>query len=505
MNKSYLSKSEVQGMLGVSAVGLWRLVRKHQEFPQPTQRPCGPLATFRDKMEPQEAWDGAEVYRWAAGAPEFAHRGAVLLRPLPEGLPSGRWAGCKDTAKGPALDWHTAIGTIRIVHSDEREAASAVSSALVGAGNPDGVVIVCALSRDTGITEPALVASDTARPDIEYEAAWEKVAALAGQPLPWWPRLLRLPRLIRAWEPGTPPTVTKVPSDDNETILRSAARSDAFDIASRAAVTAMANDIRNHRTDSVAHENGAFGGKGSGEGPNPVVIAAEPDTSHHPLPSLDDRQALKAGWRKLALSDSPDAAAALAVAAGHDPGLLPYGALTEVPVQSGTIIERWARRLAMCDPTAAHAVLADGSPAEAFFIDPLTGTPVLRAPGYDGTPVWRFYAPLCLPARGEELSSAVLQHTVWITTSDGHVHPAPCPPTGLLWWGNRGDCWGDEASEAATVIDALLDDLGASVNPGEPGRAPQGLIALFNQDHQHGAELTRGALLHARMSPVRTR
>ncbi|MFF3726955.1 hypothetical protein ACFYYM_31840 [Streptomyces erythrochromogenes] len=35
--------------------------------------------------------------------------------------------------------------------------------------------------------------------------------------------------------------------------------------------------------------------------------------------------------------------------------------------------------------------------------------------------------------------------------------------------------------------------------------APKGLTALFNEKHKRGAELTRAALLHARMAPPRTR
>jgi hypothetical protein len=153
-------------------------------------------------------------------------------------------------------------------------------------------------------------------------------------------------------------------------ILRRAARNDAFDAPSRAAVTDMANSIRTNRTDHTEHDNEIFGKEGYGETPNPVVIAAVPDTTHHPLPCDGDRQALKAGWHKLALSSHPNAVAALEVAIGREPSLLPFGAVTEVPVRPGTISGRWARRLTMCDPTAAHAVLAHGDKAEAFLHRP---------------------------------------------------------------------------------------------------------------------------------------
>ncbi|MFF8646443.1 hypothetical protein [Streptomyces sp. NPDC015345] len=264
----------------------------------------------------------------------------------------------------------------------------------------------------------------------------------------------------------------------------------------------MANDIRNNRIDHTLHDIKIFCMEGYGKTPNQVVTGAVPDTSHHPLPCDGDREVLKAGWHKLALHTHPDAVAALEVAVGREPDLLPFGAVTEIPVQPGIISDRWTHRLTMCDPTAAHAILAQDAKAEAFFIDPLTDMPVLRTPGDDGKQVWRFYAPLSLPASGTELASVVLHHTLWVLTRDGHVHPAPCTPTEHLWW---GDGWGDRASEAAAVVDQLLNDLGATVDLHKHWDAPKGLTALFNEKHKEGAELTRAALLHARMTPHRTR
>ncbi|WP_329467935.1 hypothetical protein [Streptomyces sp. NBC_01431] len=495
VSSSYLSRADVQQMLGINAFGLWRLERKYDDFPQPTV----PHGSFRNT---EEVWDGTEVYRWAADTPEFAHRGAVLLRPRPEHLDCGSWAGYTDTVRGPALDWHTVLGTVRIVYADDRKAATEVASAVAATGKPDQVVTVCALYGDIGFTGPALIASDTAHPAIEYEAEWGDVAALAGQALPWWPNLLRLPRLIRTWQPGTPAAIADVPPNDNEKILRQAAHNEVFDTVARAAVTDMANHIRNNRINRAEQENKVFGTRRFGAQPHPVVIAAKPDTAGHPLPCEGDRQALKAGWYELARSNHPDAVAALEVAVGHDPELLEFGAVTEVPVQPGTITEQWARRLAPCDPSAAHAVLAHGDPVNAFFTDPLTDMPALRTAGDGGSPVWRFYAPPALPASGAELATIVLEHTVWITTSDGQVHPAPCTPAEHLWW---GDGRGDRPTEVATVIDTLLDDLGATVSLREHWKAPHGLTALFNEEHEHGTELTRSTLLVARMASPRTR
>ncbi|MFG2961606.1 hypothetical protein ACGF5O_48840 [Streptomyces sp. NPDC048291] len=496
--KRYLSKAEVQRLLGVNGFGWWRLVRKYESFPEPEERPVG-FAALGDE-ESEEVWDGTHVYKWAAEIPEFAHRGALLLRPLPEVLAPGAWAGYRDTVRGPALDWHTGLGTIRIVHSDERKAASDVASAVVKSGKLESVVSVCALFGDMGFTGPALVAADTAHPDIEYEASWGDVAALAGTDLPWWPDLLRLPQVIRLWQPGTKATVVAVPPNEQETVLRRAADNKAFDDAARAAVTDVANDIRNNRIDHTRHDNEIFGKRGHGTKPNPVVIGAVPDTAGHPLPCDTDPRTLRAGWRALAGSSHPDAVAALEVATVRDPSLLPFGAVTEVPVRSGTVYDRWAQRLTLCDPTAAHAVLAQGERAQSFLIDPLTDMPVLRIASSKN--IWRFYAPLSLPAAGEELAAVVLHHTLWIVTSGGQVHPAPCTPHEHLWW---GDGWGDRPSEAALVTDALLDDLGTAVDLREHWKAPEGLTALFDEQHKQGTELSRSTLLHARMTPPRTR
>ncbi|WP_372412099.1 hypothetical protein [Streptomyces luteireticuli] len=488
---SYLSKAEVQGLLGVTAFGLWRIARKYEDFPTPESDP-GPFVA-----KDEETWDGTEVYRWTAKTPEFEHRGAALLRPLPDDLPPGKWAGYQDTVKGPALDWQTALGTIRLVHTSKDQTTSAVATDLGQRGNPDGVTTVCALYGDVGFSGPALVAADTAHPAIEYEAQWGVVAQLAGQDLPWWPDLLRSARIIRQWHPGAPALVAEVSASTRERTLRRAAANGVFDATAQAALTDMANDIRNDRVHDTEHDIDIFHRNSTH-----IVIGARPDTSTHPLPTIDDRPALAAAWKSIAASSHPDAVAALELVLARDPRLLPFGVLTKVALRPGTIAEQWARRLTLCDPTAAHAALAEDRPVDAFFIDPLTDMPVLWTTTGD-TPGLRFYAPLALPAAGAELTSVVLDGTVWVKTSDGQVHPAPCTPNEHLWW---GDGWGDKPSEAATVINTLLDDLGAAVDLREHWKAPRGLTTLLEKQAKPGpTEIARHALLHARMTtPPRT-
>ncbi|MET8394606.1 hypothetical protein ABZV59_22230 [Streptomyces anthocyanicus] len=49
--------------------------------------------------------------------------------------------------------------------------------------------------------------------------------------------LLRLPHLIRAWQPGATAAVVEVPTKNNEKSLRRVVGNDAFDVTSHLAAT----------------------------------------------------------------------------------------------------------------------------------------------------------------------------------------------------------------------------------------------------------------------------
>lgn len=102
------------------------------------------------------------------------------------------------------------------------------------------------------------------------------------------PTCCALPHLIRAWKPGARAAVVEVPANNNEKIPRRVRSNDAFDVTSHLAATDLANDVRNNRIDGTLHDNEIFGKEGHGKRRALVVIAAEPDTSHHP-PALRRR------------------------------------------------------------------------------------------------------------------------------------------------------------------------------------------------------------------------
>ncbi|MFD7734150.1 hypothetical protein ACFV6F_27685 [Kitasatospora phosalacinea] len=497
---TYLTKAEVQDLLGITSFGMWRLPRQHPDFPAPAKN-----VHHRSVDDPDaQHWDATAVYVWAATTPQFRQRGALLERPLPDRPGTGRFLGHRDTAHGPATDWDTAVGVVRLLHTTERGAAAGMAGDLA-AERDHGLTVVCSLFGDIAHGGPALVAADTARPRIEYEADWSVVVQLAGQPLPWWPGALRRPDVIRQWSPGAEVLTVQLPADDREVALQRAMRNPAFTVRARAVLTDMARSIRNDRIDAVRSENMIFGEARPWHTSSPLVIAAEPDTQQHPLGVAEEDGPLRPGWAEVARSNQPDAVAALHVALGRNADLLPYGSFTDLRVSDSATVDRWVRRLALCDPTAGHATLAEGKQVEAFFTDPLTDMPVVRTKEEDPSRAqWLFYAPRSLPAGRGELASVVLDGTAWITTTDGLVHPAPCLPDEHLWW---GDGWGDRATELAHVVHLLLDDLSARIPAHRHWQdAPSGLTALFNAQPKSGpgTELGRAALLHARMTPVPT-
>lgn len=466
------------------------MTRRYQDFPQPDAQHGNP------ERADSTLWRASSVYTWAAETPAFTHRGALLRRPLRDNLQPGHWHGSTQTPYGPAIDWATDLGIIRIVHTTEWAAASALAASLSKERDTHGIATVCCLYGDLGLTGPALWAADTAHPYIRYEAYWDVLSTLAGQPLPWWPSRLRLPELVTEWRPGAEPAVVRVPADEDETTLRRAARNTSLPAEARSALDDLANTMRNQR---VSRVEGIVGIYGRSSDADRTVIAALPDLSDHPLPETEDRALHSSGWKAVGDSYESDAAAALQAARAYDAELLPYGAVTEVD-RSDAMVERWIERLVECDPTAAHVTLARArsTPAVAFFVDPLTGMPALRTGG-DASErgKWRFHAPLSLTANGQ-LASVVLRDTAWITTDEGLVFPAPCAANEHFWW---GDGWGDLPTEVAYVTSLLLDDLRAVPDFGEQwASAPRGLVTLFNEEHPPGTELSRAALLHARLT-----
>jgi hypothetical protein len=491
----FLRRHEVERLLQLGKGELDRLLEEDEDFPDGSEEHLNQLDKELGK-EPHWRWDGGSVYVWAARSSRFRERGAVLLDPSLDtrAVALGKWLGFQPTSQGPAMDWETDLGIVRILHTTRRGAACAMAEELAEDAGSQGVITVCALYGDIGFSGPALIAADAAQPHLEYEAQWGLVTRLVGQPLPWWPSALRRSDVISQWSPGAPVTLAEVLPDEKESTLRQAATVRWPDDAARTALVDLANSLRNQYIGSLDLEIRIFGEHGAHPHGDPLLIAARHRTEGYPLPRTDDHDVLAAGWRTIASSQLFEAYEPLEIGMHYATDLLPFGPHIEVRTR-GPAARRWGQQLTPCTPTALHAVLADDAQDVTFYTDRTTGIPVIRK-GSSRESTWVFLAPLRLPDPDAQLKSVILEDTVWIQTTDDRIHPGPCTPGEHLWWGPGG---GDRPTEAAWVISQLMDDLSTQVSLDDHWHhAPAGLRKLLNQTHAYGTELPRPVLDHAR-------
>ncbi len=494
LHSAFLREREVEKLLQLAPGELDHLLEEDEDFPRGSKVHDSDVDWARGR-EAHWRWDGGQVYEWAARSTRFRERGAALLDPTLEtrAITPAKWVGFQPTSQGPAMDWETDLGVVRLLYTTRPGAARALTEELTEEAGAQGVITVCALWGDIGFSGPALVAADTAQPSLEYEAQWGRVTKLIGQPLPWWPGLLRRADVISQWSPGAPVTIADVLPDEREAVLRQAASVWRPSDAARNALTDLANSLRNERISRVNREIDIFGEAGAHPQGDRLLVAARHRTKGYPLPRTNDRELLAEGWRHIASSQLFEAYEPLSIVMHCDPGLLPFGPHVEVSAHSPAA-RRWARQLSPCAPTAMHAILADDAQEVTFYTDFMTGIPVVRK-GTAHRGKWIFLAPSRLPDRAQ-LRSVILQDTVWVRTADRWIYPGPCTSAGHLWWGPGG---GDRPTEAAWVISQLLDDVGSEVTlDGHGRRAPDGLRRLLNQPLKPGTELMRAELEQAR-------
>ncbi|WP_129291812.1 hypothetical protein [Streptomyces sp. N1] len=475
------------------------LLENDEDFPQGSRDHHGLFDQVLGKVPPV-TWDGGSLYIWAARSSRFRDRGAVLLNPTlyTRTVTPGKWLGFQPTSQGPAMDWDTDLGVVRIIHTTHHGAASAMAEELAETPGAQGVITVCALFGDIGSSGPALIAADTAQPFLEYETQWGLLTRLVGQPLPWWPSALRRSDVISQWSPGAPVTHAEVLPDEKETSLRQAATVRWPDDAIKTALIDLANSLRNQDVDSLDHEIRIFAEHGGHPHGDPLLIAARHRTEGYPLPRTEDRDLLAAGWCAIASSQLFEAYEPIKIGMQYATDLLPYGPQTEVRLR-GPAARRWGQRLTACTPTAVHAVLAGDAQDVTFYTDRATGIPVVRK-GSSRDGAWVFLAPLQLSDQGAPLESVILEDSVWIQTTDGRIHPGPCTARDHLWWGPGG---GDRPTEAAWVISQLMDDISTRVSLANHWHhAPAGLTKLLNETRKYGTELPRAVLEHARRQRV---
>lgn len=250
-------------------------------------------------------WHEDDVYRWAASTqPELIRR--IPIRCWPDAQHSATYYGAREIEDAVVQTWKTDPGTVCVVWS--RPGLTGLPLPDVAAQLPDADADALVHVQSTfNIFGPGLSTAQpnhlTERTDSGME--WADLARVLGHPAPYWPFMLRIPRLIAAWKPGAPPvTYPTIPEVDTTPLLRLAATvpesSPAHDvllhlarIAQHRSTTSTLEDLR---TLDECEQRSIKYGRHNGD---VTVVAA------HPLPVPEaDREAVseerrRGGWLEI--------------------------------------------------------------------------------------------------------------------------------------------------------------------------------------------------------------
>lgn len=346
-----------------------------------------------------------------------------------------------------------------------------------------------------GIVGPELA---TGQPDNlnkwdDVGARWPDLARVLGQPAPYWPYMLRIPKLIASWKPGAPAAIyPTIPEVDTTPLLRLAAilsrNSPAHEallhltwVTQRISTNSALSELK-----SLAQCEQRVVNFGRNKG-DVTVIAAHP----LPVPEIDDEpvdeQRRRAGWLEILARTDRLAAECVRQVVMWDGGAdFPFSNPEQIDPTTEYGAE-WAARLKPIERNAAFAII-DSEECRETLTDPETGALVVRKP--DGLLLATI--PQQLPTFGP-LAQVILDRPIWVRTEDGRLYPAPKDSYWGLSWGYPGSGPGS----LALLISRLLENITARGADNATG-APAGLEKLTQIDWARGTVFTRVQLEAAR-------
>jgi hypothetical protein len=428
------------------------------------------------------------LYEWAARSiPDLAGRIPLSYWPtpaVPADFLGSRPVGTSATAYG----WQTPMGEVWLawdhaVAVDIPDRDQILAQALAGLPGSAAVIVIGA---DFGITGQALWALLPSAPgQAQYEIEWAELSRVLSQPVPFWAAALRIPELLRRWQPGSVAAVAAaVPVLDATPVLRLAAIVEPASPA-RATLINLAQTWQSRATDDARH---SLEGVGRHARPGTTSIAAVPlDVPEVSLDDLD-QSVRRAGWLEIISRKDDLAAACVRQKMMWDHGSdLPAGNPETIDIDSG-FAQEWASRLIPAPRTAATEVLDPRATAADVLVDPETDAVAVRHA--DGRLIAAI--PQRLPATSP-LAQLILDQPIWVRTQDGTIYPAPKDHYYGLSWGYRGSGPG----ALAVMVYRLLSDFNAVAADTATG-APEGLVRLMRKKFDRGTILTRAELEAAR-------
>lgn len=435
-------------------------------------------------------WTRPVVLRWAVRSLDGA-AARIELTYWPDADQPAEFLGATtDRAYGVALSWGTLYGEVAVLWAKD---AIMLHLADVAKALPHAVVVVN-VEPDFGVDGPSVRALNPAVADGGYSLWWRDLARTLGQPMPYWPLLMRDPGLITSWTPGAATVGAPVDTDMNLIpLLRMASLHHPSHAVHRTMLSLVNRDQLRATKSAQDDITTVFELEEREIRTNPrrdaTVIAAEPiaPVGVEDPEDLDETTQRIAWLDLLSRTDTLSVQCVSQVLRWDGGKHLPFGGTYTINPTTAAGGE-WARRLEPIGRTAAFECLA-AKPGAETLTDPVTELPAVREP--DGTITTVVAQRL---ATESPLAEVILDvgYTVWVRTKDGTLYLAPKrPPFGLSWgYGGGGP------SALAALLDRLLDDITA---PGVTDtQAPEGLRELTQTKWPVGTVLTRAQLEVAR-------
>ncbi|MGW1163395.1 hypothetical protein ACWD5Q_33100 [Streptomyces sp. NPDC002513] len=437
---------------------------------------------------------------------------------------SGQWlrraAGVADTVFDGAefiggyavLRWDTGLGGIALVHSligGNADCEAVVRALRERHGERLAARYACVAVAQTGtqVTQPyvpRLLACDLDAPGRQYETTWAELAAVLGQPAPYWFHAVRDRDTIAAWRPGAPPAV--VPAHDIATPVTALVELAADEPDGSPAAELcwyLAREVRRRGHASTSRQiaelrkNAADGGDGAH-----LVLGAVPAPLTRPDPHEPAEMVRRAGW--LSITERRDVLAHRVADFAQRWGTQDWhtGALSQVRPDLCTTAHEWAQRLVPTvpdqPPTVLEKVLLDNgrfAATDVLLNDPVAGIPVLhQSPGTRNAYLLT-YALQRLPTSSPLAAVVLSGNLCWIRTQDGTLWIAPEQEG----WGIGFGYAGNGCHALARLVDVLLEDISAPAVRPDDADAPRGLFELLRDTPSDGTTTyTRAQLLAAR-------
>jgi hypothetical protein len=502
MSRKYLTAADLAHLFDLDSHAVTELV--HQRG-FPSEEPGG--------------WPVDDVLYWAATQQGSLARTAPLEYQRPAREPATYKGVTRSGDHLAHFTWETSAGDLHVVYGIGQWFNAAHQRFYDDASFDDSFAVVRVTTFVNLHIDERLPALEVDYPgvpqDMDLEVrlsttSWPVLAAVLGQPIPYFPPLMRSVELFERWHPGTAAVVdlplvpdqdvdilfvvAGLEEDQNSPVARTLR--DLAVVRQGGAITSTLRDLKEIE-DAAADYC--------------IHVAAQPAVltrrGYHDRDTSETER--RAAWMELFHRDDDPAARCIRAAdVLEGTEHFPYNCIhhfdedvIEDRARTGrdSVISEWLDSLTPVRKVAGHIDLLDtrGTWDDVRYLeDPATGAPAvdMRRPFLRPRRRVSTLIPAQIP-NTKPLAEVILDDIPWVRTNDGKLYLMP------VFHGTQGLAWGYSGRGSGTLaatIEALLDDITARGTFDEQGT---GVTTLLEQKHPHGTILDRDTLLAAYRRP----